>query len=73
MSRAETLGNFKANLMKGSPENTIDELMESERDLCYYIEKISHQKVDDTYYAMKMEMFREALNNDPNYGDKNDK
>ena len=57
--------------MQGSPGDTIDELMESERDMCYYIEKITHQKVDDTYYAMKMEMFREALDRDPNYGDKN--
>ena len=68
--RANKLAEFKKRLVQGPQEKIIDTIMESERDLCYLIEKITHQVVDDNYPAMKMEMFKEAFEKDPNYGSK---
>ena len=69
MPKAHKLKKFKDRLLlsKGSPKEILDKVMEGERDLYYMIEKITHQKVDDEYYAMKVEMFREALDRDPEY------
>jgi len=69
MTKAHKLKKFKDRLLlsKGNPEEIINQAMEIERDVYYMIEKITHQKVDDEYYAMKVEMFREALDRDPEY------
>jgi hypothetical protein len=69
MTKAHKLKKFKDRILlgKGNPKEFLNQLMEVERDLYYMIEKITHQKVDDEYYTMKLEMFKEALTKDPEY------
>tara|TARA_Y100000310_G_C20584090_1_gene764523 strand:- start:326 stop:580 length:255 start_codon:yes stop_codon:yes gene_type:complete len=69
MSRAKNLDTFRKNLLTQTtkPSEVIEKIQEQERDLYYFIEKITHQKVDDEYYTMKVEMFKEAFANDPEY------
>jgi uncharacterized membrane protein len=75
MSKAHNLKKFKDRILlnKGSPEEILNKIIEGERDLYYMIEKITHQKVDDEYYAMKVEMFKEALDKDPEFKIQDDK
>lgn len=66
--KVNKLTKFKRKLLLGKGgENLINKLMEIERDTYYWIEKLTGQKVDDEYYAMKIEMFKEAFKNDPDY------
>lgn len=74
MNRQQKLLKFKQRLkLQGDSKELFDEALENERDLLYFIEKITHQKVDDSYPAMKIEMFKEALERDPSFKKKDDK
>ena len=74
MNKAQKIAKFKKDLLtQGHASDILTEYMQIERDLYYMIEKITHQKVDDDYYAMKVEMFKEALARDPNYSKKDKK
>jgi len=72
MAKAKKLKRFKERILLQnlSNEELMDKLSEGERDLYYMIEKITHQRVDDEYYAMKLEMVREAIGKDPEFNSK---
>jgi len=71
MNRAQKIGLFRQKIAQSENRTELfDGWMENERDLYYVIEKITHQVVDDEYYAMKVEMFKEAMERDPNFSKK---
>ena len=74
LSKGERLARLQSSLAGGNTREgfDFDYWIECERDVCYMIEKITHQKVDDDYPAMKFESFKEAIAKNPNFkqGDK---
>ena len=68
MKQVNKITKFKRSLLLGKDKkNLINQLMDIEIMSYYWIEKITGQKVDDEYYSMKVEIFKELLEKDPDY------
>jgi hypothetical protein len=69
MDKETRLEQLRQKLMKEAAiaDFTYEKWLENEAEVAYMIEKITHQVVDDNYYAMKMEAFKEILKKDPNF------
>lgn len=68
MKQVNKITKFKRSLLLGKDKkNLINQLMDIEVMSYYWIEKITGQKVDDEYYSMKVEIFKELLEKDPDY------
>jgi len=63
VKHADRIERLRNNLMRET--FTFENWWEEEAFLCYLIEKITHQVVDEEYYAMKIECFKEFVNKDP--------